>query len=236
MKTKILLILMLPVLALFSCIKETIQLNDVSREIEAERSFAMPLLKTALTFGDFSDQEYDGLEIINTDTVKLYFIEDIGYEDTVDFAGIPFDFKDIIIEYAYLHHSSYNMLPVGLRLSLIMYNDSLGENIDTVAFGDATGEFLRPAPNDDNGLAIESQVETIEGSLSFDQGTIDNLFGNTTHLIISGEVPQTDTLIKILDYYTISLNLGISAKIRFTANLDSIADFFNSNDTSNYAL
>jgi hypothetical protein len=238
MKTKLLIVLILPLLGLSSCIKETIQLNNVSRDVDVERSFAMPLLKASLTFGDFSDQEYDGLEFIGSDTIKLYFIEDISYQDTIDFNGLPFEFNNLTIEYANLYHKSRNMLPLGLRLNLFLFNDTLNQNVDTISFNDqAGGDFLVAPQINSNGLVIEDQVETLSGSLSFDQTTINNLFKRTNRIIIDGVVPETDTLVKVLDYYSIDLDLGISAKIRFTANLDSLTNLFNPFlDTTNYAL
>lgn len=220
MKTKILILLILPVLGLTSCIEDRVQLDQVSKEVEVERSIAIPLLKASLTTGDFTGIDYDGLEIISGDTVKLYLLNDTQYGDTLDFGGLPFEFDNLYIDYVRLHHTSRNMLPLGLRLDLYLFNDSIQENIDTISFSDVPGgEFLTVPDVDANGLVIESNVLTEEGALDFDQETMDKLFKNTTHIILNGEVPQTGSIVKILDHYTIDINLGISAKMGFTADL-----------------
>jgi hypothetical protein len=95
--------------------------------------------------------------------------------------------------------------------------------LDTISFtDDPDGEFIQ-APNlSENGLTIEEDVESVSGMVDLDRDALDNLFNAASHIIISAEVPQTDSVVKILDHYSLQLDLGISAHGRYVTDLDSL--------------
>lgn len=223
MKTSNLLLAMLLVFGLFGCIEDTVQLENLSGDVEVERQIAIPLLQASLVFENLAGDSFDDFELLsNGDTVKLYLVDDISYEDTVEFGelGVNMDF-----EYIRIHHSVTNMFPVGLDLRLYLHNTEEGENVDTIWFSGTPGElFLNPAPVDADDLVIEENIETTYGTIELDAETLGNLFNDASHIVIFAEVPQSSEMVKILDRYTLDLDLGLSAKGRYVTSIDSIVN------------
>jgi hypothetical protein len=183
---------------------------------------SLPLVNATLVFEDFFGESSSDT-IIGIDTVMLYVMEDLSFSDTLEFGGIPLPDMDFLFDYIYLHHSTTNMFPIGLSLGLVMYNDSIGENIDTIDMNGPSGEpFIQVPDVFPNGLVDESTIETYSGQLELDELAMDNLMHNTTHLILDLSIPQTDTIVRIIDRYSLELSFGISTRFSVYADLDSL--------------
>ncbi len=220
MKMSKLLLLALLFSSLVACIKEEIDFDNLSGEIELERDIAMPLMHGSLQFEDFSDRDYDSLLIIDNDTIKLYLVENIGFTDTLPMTDLG---TDIVFEFMNLHYEFINQLPVGLDIQFYLFDSIQSQNIDTIFLSDIPGKlFLDPAPVDNNGIVIDDQVVTTTGFVSFDEEKLDRFFNETTHLIFDAIVPSTGGYVKILDYYSLDFRLGIEARGTWVTDLDSI--------------
>ena len=138
--------------ALISCLKEEIDLDDLSTEVAYERSIAMPLLYGSLGIEDFTDRGYDSLLITDGDTIKLYLIIDLGFSDTLELGDLGQDWE---FEYFNLHHGFTNYLPIGLKLQFYLYDSALTQNLDTIFLAPPDSTFIKPAPVDGNGLVME---------------------------------------------------------------------------------
>lgn len=203
-----------------ACIEDTVQLENISKDVEIERQIAMPLVKGNLVIGDLVEGEADSSIFMNGDTIYFYTVDDISLEDTVEFGGIgiemDFDFLNI-------YHTITNMIPIDLDLNLYLYDQTIGSTIDTIFFNTIPGEyFINAPPVDENGMVIEEAVGTRYGAIELDAETFDNLLNHTSHLIILARVPSTGTIIKILKHYNIEFALGLSARGRYVTSLDSI--------------
>ncbi len=84
-----------------ACIEDTIQINDISKDIAVERQQSLPLIKASLTFDDIAGS-YDSLMVMSGDTIYLYLNEDLSFEDTMKMTevgeNIEFDFLNIHYE------------------------------------------------------------------------------------------------------------------------------------------
>lgn len=208
----------LPVLGLLtllvSCVEERINLSDLSDEVRVEREIAAPIIRASFLFDDFAGNGADSLIINALDTIKLFNLEDIRFQDTVSLGELG---EDIDFEYINLYHTVTNMFPVGLDLRLYMYDSISAQNIDTIWFSNTPGElFLQPAPLNEDELVIEEQVQEVSGVIYLDTETFDNLFENSSHLVIDAVVPSSSGFARILSHYTLNLNLGIEAKGYYT--------------------
>jgi hypothetical protein len=209
-------------LALAACIEETIQVENLSKDIAYERQIAIPVLKAALTFEEIAG-DYDSLIIGVGDTIFLYLNQDIGFHDTMNMT----EFGDAIdFELLNVHYEITNMFPVGLDMKIYLYDSVTALNIDTIWFSETPGDlFIEPAPVDENGLAIIDEVQTTNSFIALDEGIFSNLFGNTTQLILDATVPSTGGFIKVLKVDRLDMNLGIEARGRFVTSIDSLFNF-----------
>jgi hypothetical protein len=209
-------------LAFAACIEDTIQLNDISKDIAIERQHAMPLIKTSLTFENLAGS-YDSIMFYMGDTIFLYLNDDIGFSDTMKMSDMG---ENIEFDFFNLHYKVTNMFPIGLDMKIYLYDSLLAQNIDTIWFSEIPGElFIEPAPVDENDLAILDQVVTTDSYIGLDQGIFDNLFGNTTHLIIDAVVPSTGGFIKILKDDRLNMDIGIEFRGRYVTSIDSLFNF-----------
>lgn len=213
---------LLPLIILFfialACIEDTIQLEDISPEINYERQIVLPVLKGSLKFDDLAGHGYDSLIITSGDTIFLYLLEDVLLEDTIELGDMG---QNVEFEFIEIHCKNLNMFPVGLDLRLYLHNDSISENIDTIWFSDTPGElFIQPAPSDANGLAIESAVVADSTIATLDTELIDKLLNEATRLVLFAEVPSTGGFVKILRHHRLYLNIGIKARGTFISDSD----------------
>ena len=222
MKAKNLFIVMIILFGLHSCIEDTVQLDELSKEVEMERSISIPLIKTSVSYEDIGGGGWEYTDLLPTgDTIYFYLVEDVSFQDTMEFGGIDFDLD---FDFIRIHHTITNMLPLNLFFNLYLYSEEIGQTIDTVSFIEPGEEYFIIAPTVflDNGLIDEDQLETREGTIELDAELLDNLFNNTSHIILDAEVAEHDTLVKILGHYGIDMELGISARGRLIADLDSL--------------
>ncbi len=211
---------LLPLIILFfialACIEDTIQLEDISQEINYERQIVLPVLKGSLKFDDLAGHGYDSLIITSGDTIFLYLLEDVLLEDTIELGDMG---QNVEFEFIEIHCKNLNIFPVGLDLRLYLHNDSISENIDTIWFSDTPGElFIQPAPSDANGLAIESAVVADSTIATLDTELIDKLLNEATRLVLFAEVPSTGGFVKILRHHRLYLNIGIIARGTFISD------------------
>lgn len=207
-------------LAFGACLKDKIDLDDLSQEVAIERSIAMPLVYGALGIEDFTDRGYDSLLIADGDTIKLYLIVDLGFNDTIPLGELG---QDMEFEYLYLHHGFTNSLPIGLDVQFYLYDSTISQNLDTIILkDDPTENFIPAAQVDGNGFVIEDIVVEQRDYVSFDNRTLDYLQNEATHLIMDAVVPNTGGMVKILDYYTLDFKLGVEALGTYVTELDSI--------------
>ncbi len=213
------LIKFIPILILIfsviACIEDTIQLEDVSTEMNVTKELAFPAINISLQFDDIAGHGYDSLIITSGDTIFLYLLEDIRLEDTIDLGGIGENMEFVFLN---LHHKITNYFPVGLDLKLYLYDDATGQNIDTIWFSDPDELFIDPAPSDANGLAIEDQVVTDNSYVALSQNVLDNLFNETTQLVLFIEVPSTGGFVKILRTHRLNIHFGIEVRWRNTTD------------------
>lgn len=206
--------------ALVSCLKDEIDLDDLSKEVEIERSIAVPLIYGSLDVDDFTDEGWDSLLITDGDTIKLYLIEDLEFSDTLALGDLG---QDLVFEYLYLHHGFTNYLPLGLDIRFYLYDSLISQNIDTITLVEPPDTiFLSPAETDENGLVIEELVVEQRDYVDFDPASLDYLQNDATHIIFDAIVPSTGGLVKILDHYTLDFRLGIEAEAIYVTHLDSI--------------
>jgi hypothetical protein len=225
MKAKNLIIIGIILPGLISCIEDTVQLDELSTQIEIERSIAIPILKTSLSLEQVGADGYDSFDFLDTgDTIYYYNIEEVSLHDTSEFRGIENNSIELEFDYVNIYHSIINMLPVNLKFNLFLYNEELGTNVDTISFSQPGKEYFIVAPTayEPNGLIIEDQLEVQTGKVSLDADLMDKLLNNTTHIVIDARIAEHDTLVKILGHYGIDLQLGLEAKGRFIAELDSL--------------
>jgi hypothetical protein len=206
-------------LGLISCVDEEMSMSDLSKQIGMEREIAIPLIRGSLSFEDITGTTFDSLLISNGDTIKLYLVQDIGFDDTLAIGDLG---ENMDFEYIYLHHRFTNMFPVGLDLNFYLYDSIQAANIDTIFFSSGPGElFLPPAPVDNDGMVVLDEVVTNIGVIVLEDNVLDNLFTRATHLVIVAEVPSTSGFVKILDSFSLSMKMGIEAKGYFETDLDS---------------
>ena len=219
MKLKYFLPAMLIALSLLACVDEDIELKDLSKKVGFERELAIPLVYGSLVFEEIAGDSFDSLLISGGDTIKLYLVDDISYEDTVSLAGVG---ENMDFEYVYLHHEFTNMFPVGLNVQFYLYDSIQASNIDTIYFSGSPNElFLPAAPIDDDGLVIEDAVETSIGVIRLEDEILNTLFTQATHIIVAAEVPPTSGLVKILDHFSLDLKLGLETKGYYEPELES---------------
>lgn len=205
-----------------ACIEDTIQINDISKDIAVERQQSLPLIKASLTFDDIAGS-YDSLMVMSGDTIYLYLNEDLSFEDTMKMTEVG---ENIEFDFLNIHYEVTNMFPIGLYAQIFLYDSLQNQNVDTIWFSENPGElFINPAPVDGNGLAIIDQVVTNNSYIGLDQDVFDNLFGNTTHLIINAVVPSTGDFIKVLREDRLNMDLGIEFRGRFITSIDSLFNF-----------
>lgn len=220
MKSGNLLLLCMLLLALGGCLKEELDLDNLSTEVAFERSIAMPLIYSSLHIEDFTDGSWDSLIITDGDTIKLYLIIDLDFSDTIELGDLG---KNMEFEYLYLYHGFTNSLPIGLDIQLILFDSVLSRNLDTIYLNDNHSElFLEPAVVDGNGMVIEDLVSEQKGMTEFESSALDYLQNEATHLIFDGVIPNTGGMVKILDYFSLDLRMGIEAKGTYVTDLDSI--------------
>ncbi len=223
MKFLRLLPIMILLLGVISCIEDTIQVENISKDVAIERQISIPLVKTEVTFENIAGS-YDSLIIDVGDTIYLYLNQDLGFQDTMKMTDMG---ENIEFEFLNLHYKVTNMFPVGLDVKIFMYDSILDANLDTIWFSEVPGElFINPAPVDGNGLAIVDQVETTNSYVGLDQENFDNLFNGTTHLLVDATIPSTGGFIKVLKYHRLYMNLGIEARGRYITSLDSLFNDF----------
>jgi hypothetical protein len=205
-------------LAAAACIEDTIEVKDLSKEIAYERQLSIPIIKAGLTFEDIAGS-YDSLIIGTGDTIFLYLNDDIGFHDTMPMQEV----KAVEMEFLNVHYKIVNMFPVGLDMKIILYDSLTNQNIDTIWFSENHGElFIQPAPSDADGMAIIDDIDTSNSYIGLDETIFDNLFHNTTHLIIDAVIPSTGGFIKVLKTHELHLDLGLEARGRFITSIDSI--------------
>lgn len=206
-------------LGMSACVKEEINLDDLSTEVGITRDIAMPLLKSSIAFEDVAGTAFDSLLIDGEDTVKLFLIQDITYIDTLPLGDLG---EEYTFEYLNLHHGFTNMFPVGLDVEFYLYDSLISSNIDTIFLSNTPGEpLLIPAPVDEDGFVIEEDVTRESGIAAPDDDTIDRLMNDATHLVFSIRVPSTNDFVKILDHYSLSVRLGIEARGYYETDLNS---------------
>ncbi len=204
---------------LVSCVKEEISLDNLSTEVGIEREIAMPLLKNSVEFENIAGTAFDSLLINGQDTIKLFLIQDIEYEDTISVSELA---EGYTFDYLNIHNTFTNMFPVGLDLRFYLYDSLQSANIDTIYFSGSPDElFLIPAPTDSDGLVIENAVETKKDVIEITGATLDRLMYQATHMVLSITVPSTNSYVKILDHYALDMKLGIEAKGYYETDLDS---------------
>jgi hypothetical protein len=215
----------LPVFMLFfgawACIKDTIQLEDISGDMAYEREISIPVIKGSLTFDDIAGHGYDSLVILQSgDTIFIYLNNDLGFNDTIAIGeqgeNMDFDFINV-------HYKITNMFPVGLDLRMYLHDSVTNQNMDTIWFSGTPGEiFIKPAPSDINGLTVEDSISTSNSFVALTENFIDDFFNAATHLIVVAEIPSTGGIVKILRNYRLYMQLGIEARGRYVIYQDSI--------------
>ncbi len=220
MKKSNLLLFLALLFAFGACLKDEIDLDELSTDVAYQRSIAMPLVYGSLGIEDFTDSGYDSLLIVDGDTTKLYLIFDLGYTDTIPLGDLG---QNMEFEYLYLHHGFTNSLPIGLDVQFYLYDSILAQNLDTIFLTDDPDvDFVLPAEIDGNGLVIEDLVVEQRGYKALESTTLDYLHNGATHLILDAVVPNTGGMVKILDHYALDFKLGIEALGTYTTDLDSI--------------
>jgi hypothetical protein len=200
------------VIALYACVEDTIQLEDLSGDIVTEHTIVTPLVKMSLTFDDMAGDGFDSLLIQQGDTILLYLLDDISIHDTMRLTNSG---RDLELDYLSLHHSIHNMFPVGIDLMLFLRDSVQQINLDTILFSGTPGtQFIESPPLDANGLTIEDEVEELHGEVEFSENDLDIMFHQATHVVIFLEVPPTDDFVKILRHYRLDLNFGIECRGR----------------------
>jgi hypothetical protein len=197
-------------IGMIACVKEEIDLSTLSEDVGLEREIAIPLFNGSLMFEDITGGTFDSLLIDGIDTIKLFLIQDIEYEDTLSLGEFG---EELDLEFLNIHNSFTNMFPVGMDVRIYLYDSLISSNIDTIYFsGDPDQLFLTPATTDNNGLVIEETVNARSNVLEFNSSTLDNLMHQATDMVLVIRLPSTNSFVKILDHYTLSLELGIEAK------------------------
>jgi hypothetical protein len=136
---------MILLLGVISCIEDTIQVENISKDVAIERQISIPLVKTEVTFENIAGS-YDSLIIDVGDTIYLYLNQDLGFQDTMKMTDMG---ENIEFEFLNLHFKVTNMFPVGLDVMIFMYDSILDANLDTIWFSEVPGElFYNPAPVD----------------------------------------------------------------------------------------
>jgi hypothetical protein len=221
MKKSNLLLFLALLFAFGACLKDEIDLDDLSQDVAIQRSIAMPLVYGSLDIHDFTDADYDSLIIQQDgDTIKLYLIVDLGYTDTIPLGDLG---QDMEFEYLYIHHGFTNSLPIGLDVQFYLYDSTISQNLDTIFLtDDPSVDFIPAAEVDGNGLVIEDIVTEQRDYVSLEPSTLDYLQNEATHLILDAVVPSTGGLVKVLDYYSLDFKLGVEALGTLVTELDSI--------------
>ena len=210
--------LLLLIFSVIACIEDTIQLEDLSTEMNVTKEIAAPLINLSLKFEDIIGHGYDSLIFMSGDTIYLYLVDDNSFEDTLDL-DLGNNDIDIELELLNLHYKITNYFPIGLDMKIYLYDDSIRQNIDTILFSDQMDEpFIDPAPSDANGLAIEDQVVTNSSYVAFPNAILDYLLNKNTRLILFFEIPSTGGFVKVLRTSRLNIHFGIEVKWRNSAD------------------
>ena len=211
---------LLLIFSVIACIEDTIQLEDISTDMDVTKEIAAPAVNIFLQFDDIAGHGYDSLDfLINGDTIFLYLLEDIRYEDTLDL-GVGDNSGDLELELLNLHYRITNYFPVGLDMKIYLYNDSTQQNVDTIWFSGPDELFIDPAPNDANGITIDDQVVTDSSYVSFSDNVLDNLLKKNIRLVLYIEVPSTGGFVKIVRGNMLYIHFGIEVRWRNKIDLN----------------
>jgi len=220
MKTSNLLLILIVIFCFSACLKEEIDLDNLSTEVAIEQSRVLPLIYGSLKIEDFTDEGYDSLIIFGQDTFKLYIIEDLEYSDTISLRelGENFDF-----EYLHLLHHFTNYLPLSLDVQFYLFDSIYMQNLDTIfLIEDPDTIFLDAADRDEDGFVIEEGVVEQNGVVSLEGEQMDLLEEDATHIILDAVVPSTGDWVIILDRYSLDFRIGVDFSGRYITDLDSI--------------
>lgn len=156
--------------------------------------------------------------------IPMKFSADLGYLDTVDVSDL-IDIEDGMvenIEYINLHHWFTNRFPFGFGINVILY-DSINDTkfADTLVIGNNdTGFLLEPAPTDQNGDLIESQIEEMKGVISIMGNMAEFLIEDATHMIIQAKL-QTYNVSTVNVYYSSSLDFRFALEYNLTYSTEN---------------
>lgn len=219
MKLKFFVPAMLISLSFIACVDQELDLKDLSKLVGFERDLTIPLGYGSMTFEDLSGNTFDSLLISDGDTIKLFLVDDISFDDTISLGDLG---ENMDFEYVYLHNEFRNMFPVALNIQLYLHDSIQSTNIDTIYFSGSSDEiFLPAAPVDDNELVIEEDVENNIGVIALEEEILDKLFTQATHIVFAAEVPSTSGFVKILDHYTLDFKLGLETRGYYETDLES---------------
>lgn len=197
------------IICFYSCKREELDIDKLSKTVEVERSFAMPLVYGELLLSDLMGESTDTIITIEGDTL---------FQDTIDLT-LPEETKDFTVEYLNLPYHAKNYLPLGANIMLISFDSVTNTVLDTIKFAQ-TGLFLTPAQLDEDGYVIEDLVFEKIDSISVNKTTAENLFKVATHLIIDARLlSDTTRILPINESQRIWLKIGLSAKITYHTKL-----------------
>ena len=127
--------------------------------------------------------------------IPMEFRADLTYPDTISLEDMGLENKgnEFEINYINLHYWFENQFPVGFTADLVLYDSINNVTMDTITMSRDDGSlFLEPAPTDEDGLSIISQVVEQHGVIEVSGAAADNLLGDATHLIIIARIITTD--------------------------------------------
>jgi len=220
MKTSNLLLILIVIFCFSACLKEEIDLDNLSTEVAIDQQRTLPLIFGSLKIEDFTDEGYDSLIITGQDTIKLYLIEDLEYSERISLHDLGSDFD---FDYLTLYHHFTNSLPLSLDVRFCLYDSLSDQILDTIYLTEDPEElFLDAAECDEDGFVIEENVVEQHGEVSLEGEQMDLLENEATHLLFDAVVPSTGGWVIVLDHYSLDYRIGTSFSGRYITDLDSI--------------
>lgn len=194
----------------YSCKRDELDIDKLSKTIEIQRDIAMPGGYGNLFLKDLLGEGADSIITIEGDTI---------FQDTIALDLGDFG-EGFIIEFLNIPYHCGNYLPVGGDLMLITYDSVTARILDTIKFSQ-TGTFLEIPPLDQNGDVIENLVEEKTDVISVDKATAENLLRLATHIILDARlISETTRIIPVDDSKRIWLKLGIEARVIKTGSIN----------------
>jgi hypothetical protein len=153
----------------------------------------------------------------------MEFSANLNYPDTIPLEdlGLENEGNEFDIDYINLHYWFENQFPVGFTADLVLYDSINDITMDTISLSqDGEDFFLEPAPIDEEGISIVSQVVERSGVVEISETAAEHLLTDATHMIVNARIITTNLAsAKILIDNTLKYKFGLEVAGKYEGKL-----------------